>query len=815
MNTQTNHITRGLFAIAFMSLLSLTSCTGGSDDDNNSTTQNTAPVVDAGPDLTITLADNASLDATVTDDGLPQGSTLSYSWTMDSGPGLVTFSNEYAEDTTASFSAIGSYTLRLSASDSSLTGSDTITVTVTAITPSAIQMGIYDATVVEGANDLNFLVVLSDTSNQLVTVNYNTRNDLAMAGEDYQATSGQLSFSPGETRKSINVPVLINNAVQASTSKNMHLELNNATNASLNKAIADGIIIDKDQMLTTTLFVPGWSPAGVFNNAGTCSNCHSASPEGDTTVVMRDPITDPNGTDVSPTYQWNHSVMAHAFDDPYYQAAVEDEVSHFPHLAGFIEDTCLTCHSPMARTHAHQAGVDLTQDSTCLDPDGCYRLSTAMAQDHAREGVSCTLCHQIQDDGTLGLASSFSGAYPISDSAMTIYGPYSGPVGNNMLNQTGYTPQLGNHIRSSVHCATCHTLHTPTLSADTGNPTGHMFLEQGPFFEWQNSIYFTGNPQEKQCQACHMAEPSPAYASKIATSPAGAPSRTPFATHSIVGGNTYLLELLKDYRAVLGIDTSTSETGFDEKITETRTLLENETAELSIVATNVTSDRLNIDVQVSNRTGHKLPTSYPSRRVWIHLTISSGGQVIFESGKPDSRGYISTDVNRLAADCMASEKLEGFSNDTCLEPHRNVINHPSQVALYEAVLGDSNNHITHTLLLANSYLKDNRLPPQGFTNSRAITLDQQTVPVGVAGDPDFNCVGTSEGCGADTVHYSVPITQPNANYIIEARLIYQSIQPGFVDGLHADGDRVNRFRVMYEEKPPTIEVLATDSGVVN
>jgi hypothetical protein len=236
---------------------------------------------------------------------------------------------------------------------------------------------------------------------------------------------------------------------------------------------------------------------------------------------------------------------------------------------------------------------------------------------------------------------------------------------------------------------------------------------------------------------------------------------------------------------------------------------------LSIIATTMTADRLNIDVQVSNKTGHKLPTSYPSRRAWIHLKVSSGSQVIFESGKPDNRDYIATDDGRLAADCMASDKLAGFSNDGCFEPHRNVITDPSQIAIYEAVLGDSNNHITHTLLLGNSYLKDNRLPPLGFTNSRASTLEPQTLPVGVVGDSDFNCVGATEGCGADTVHYSVPVTQPNASHHIEARLLYQSIQPGFVDGLHADGDRVNRFRVMYEEQPPTIEVLATDTGIVN
>ncbi|MBE7467018.1 MAG: PKD domain-containing protein [Planctomycetes bacterium] len=92
---------------------------------------NTAPVVDAGPARTITLPSTASLDGTVTDDGKPSG-TLTQNWTKVSGPGTVTFANASAVDTTASFSVAGTYSLRLTASDSALSASDTVTVTVNA-----------------------------------------------------------------------------------------------------------------------------------------------------------------------------------------------------------------------------------------------------------------------------------------------------------------------------------------------------------------------------------------------------------------------------------------------------------------------------------------------------------------------------------------------------------------------------------------------------------------------------------------------------------------------------------------------------------
>lgn len=92
---------------------------------------NLPPVVNAGPDLSITLLNNAVLDGTLSDDGLPNPpGAVTTTWSQVSGPGTVTFANASAVDTTASFSAAGSYVLRLTANDSLLSASDDVTVTV-------------------------------------------------------------------------------------------------------------------------------------------------------------------------------------------------------------------------------------------------------------------------------------------------------------------------------------------------------------------------------------------------------------------------------------------------------------------------------------------------------------------------------------------------------------------------------------------------------------------------------------------------------------------------------------------------------------
>lgn len=96
---------------------------------------NQPPVVDAGPDQTVTLPATATLSGTVSDDGLPTPPTLTISWSKVSGPGPMTFGSPNTRVTTASFTVAGTYILRLTASDGALTSSDDVTVTVNPSTP--------------------------------------------------------------------------------------------------------------------------------------------------------------------------------------------------------------------------------------------------------------------------------------------------------------------------------------------------------------------------------------------------------------------------------------------------------------------------------------------------------------------------------------------------------------------------------------------------------------------------------------------------------------------------------------------------------
>ncbi len=104
---------------------------------------NTAPTVSAGSDLT-TVWPNAtvSLTGVVSDpDMLPSGTTTAL-WSKSSGPGTVTFGNVNSATTTATFSTTGAYVLQLVGSDTVLTGTSTVNVTVSGSAVSSGTTGI-------------------------------------------------------------------------------------------------------------------------------------------------------------------------------------------------------------------------------------------------------------------------------------------------------------------------------------------------------------------------------------------------------------------------------------------------------------------------------------------------------------------------------------------------------------------------------------------------------------------------------------------------------------------------------------------------
>src|SRR5262249_23024761 len=84
-----------------------------------------------------------------------------------------------------------------------------------------------DPSASEAAGAITFTVSLSQANTQEVRVDYATRDYLAVAGQDYTATSGTLVFAPGETAKTVTVQVLNDNLHEGGMNEWFYLDLSN------------------------------------------------------------------------------------------------------------------------------------------------------------------------------------------------------------------------------------------------------------------------------------------------------------------------------------------------------------------------------------------------------------------------------------------------------------------------------------------------------------------------------------------------------------------------------------------------------------
>ena len=506
-----------------------------------------------------------------------------------------------------------------------------------------------------------------------------------------------------------------------------------------------------------------------FSGSGNCTMCH-------------DNLTDTSGDDVSIVKDWGSSMMANATKDPLWRAKVATELERNAHLAPVLNDKCTKCHAPVANyeiTQVQGGEVTLFGPGGILDPS--HEL-----YDAGMNGVTCTACHQIMDDGNLGTLAGSSGHYSINDTK-TIYGQFSDIFGQPMVNQTGYTPEYSAHMSDSAMCATCHNLKTPYVDAAgtivTTTPESE-FPEQQPYTEWQNSIFDDAGSNPQSCQDCHM----PHTTAKVSNRPNWLGTKAGFARHELVGSNTTMLTMLRDNAAALDVTSN----NMNDAIDNARAMLQS-SATVEILSASVTDGILEATVKVVNNSGHKVPTAYPSRRMWLNFKVTdSSSNVIFESGAFNANGSITGAAND--------------ADQSTYEPHYDLITAADQVQIYETIMGNTDSNVTFTLLRGSQYLKDNRLTPQGF--------DKMSVPADVAvhgaafNDADFNQ-------GSDEIVYRFPVAA-SGDLTIDVDLNFQTFQHGFIQDLYQDVqlEQVQTFKTMYDAQSLKHENVGSAQTVV-
>lgn len=466
-----------------------------------------------------------------------------------------------------------------------------------------------------------------------------------------------------------------------------------------------------------------------------CAMCHTRipRPEGSWTEAKEW---------IGPYSLWRGSMMAQAAIDPYWKARVRFEIERPGADRGAIENLCTRCHAPA------QQYTKRTQRA---------RLSLAAIDDLGRDGVTCTVCHQITAEG-LGREASFSASFTIGTQNYA-FGPHADPFTMPMLHHTGFSPRESRHVLESALCGSCHTVLL--------RPPSGVVVEQGPFLEWVASDYPS---QGFTCQRCHAPRLEDAsggeQAQYIAHRPPGGPfpptrPRAPFGGHSFAGGNVVMPEFLAGTPE--GKDRSAELHGASTKAADrlSRAL------ELR-VAPAKNGETVAFSVDIRNLSGHKLPTGFPSRRLWLHVTVVDGrGQRVFESGGWD----------------RATGEL---SAGAAVQPHYSVITKPEQVQVFETEGADASGAITRSLLATVRHSKDNRILPRGFEVRRlkAVSLDQLDIaPAGVPDDPGF-------GPGAARTRYEIRNVRDAAGVRVEA--VFQTVKPAHIPAFASELSKVAR-----------------------
>ncbi len=472
------------------------------------------------------------------------------------------------------------------------------------------------------------------------------------------------------------------------------------------------------------------------------------------------------GDDVSPHGLWQATMMANSFRDPYFHAQMERESKG----DASVQELCIRCHAPMAHHDRKIAG------------QGAPRLADVASSALAKDGVSCTVCHQIAAEG-LGQESTFSGQ-PVISTERKIFGPFPDPATAPMRNMVGYTPTHSMHVRESALCASCHTLVT--------EHHGAKFPEQTPYLEWRNSEFSTedgASDTSRSCQECHMPETG---STRIARNPMGRefliPVRDGYRAHAFVGGNAFVLEMLAKNREELGV--AATEESLRRMVSATRRQIGEETATLAVEGLEFADGALQFSVRVQNPCGHKFPSGYPSRRAWLHVQARSGNTVLFESGAFTEDGRLRDVADELAM------------------PHVSLVESKEQVPIFEMVAEDGSGAPTTSLTQMVRKRKDTRLLPRGHRHDGPHA--KETNPVGIGSDFDFVA-------GGDRVGYRIPLSaKPAGRVQVVVWLHYQTIPPAWADALRGEeGEAAKRFVRLYDamdKEPETVAVVTAVFG---
>lgn len=112
------------------------------------------------------------------------------------------------------------------------------------------EFSINDVSIAESSGSGIFAVTRTGNNTTAMTLDFSTQDKSAIAGQDYTATNGLLTFAVGEKTK--NITVVITNDVAVESNENFTISLSNPSTGSIADASGTGLIVDDDTVITTS-----------------------------------------------------------------------------------------------------------------------------------------------------------------------------------------------------------------------------------------------------------------------------------------------------------------------------------------------------------------------------------------------------------------------------------------------------------------------------------------------------------------------------------------------------------------------------------
>lgn len=460
--------------------------------------------------------------------------------------------------------------------------------------------------------------------------------------------------------------------------------------------------------LTTTLLVLAQVPAGkgtqpgeldggalILGAVSRCKSCHDKDISFEPAIYL-------------PFDGWVSSMMGNAMRDPLFKAALTVANQDVPGIGSW----CLRCHSPSGWVQGHTT-----------PPDG------SALDEIDKEGITCDACHRSKVPSNEPGAPYLNNAQLYWEYTPVKYGPYAN------VSSPAHDGAPSAFTGSSELCGQCHQVQNPIgpwRSAD-GGIIGPNFPLDTTYEEWKQSA-FARSPLDAgfaSCADCHMPrfDPDGGVFNVGKTGPyRPAPRR-----HVFVGGNLWGLKAVQAANPELA--------QYADQFAETeswvlKNLANAAALKVTLPTDPVSGDTVKARVQVTNLTGHKLPSGYADgRRVVVQLRVD--GKVV--------RG--------------------GFDGGELLDA--------ANARVYEILHGRAGVGVEEHLALHDMVVKDSRLPPRGLIATPA------TAPVGV-GWFDLADGGLSHVDDFEVTLPLPPSAADGAQVKVEAVLLFQSTTPEYV-----------------------------------